>query len=311
MFEEKSTFFLYALSPIHMGADTSLGIIDNPIQRERHTGHPMIAGSGLKGALRHHASSARFDDFSIESIFGPETSAAEHAGAASFSDAQVVLFPVRSLRETFVYVTCPTALERLRRMLFFSGMEEFEEDWDIPFVSDEHAVVLNDDILVDSHLVLETYRFKKAKGNGSENLLKINEWLGENAIPAKSGMDYFKEKVKDHTVLLPDDKFNYFVKNSTIVEPHVRIEDSTGTAKDGGLFYVESCPPETILASMAMLSRDRRKNNGEGSTAKDLLRQLRSAFDGKFIQVGGLASTGRGQVLLSFAKGSKREGERQ
>ena len=53
MFQTKDAMFIYCVSPVHMGAGSAIGIIDNPIQRERHTGHPVMAGSGLKGALRH------------------------------------------------------------------------------------------------------------------------------------------------------------------------------------------------------------------------------------------------------------------
>ena len=35
-----------------MGAGQAVGAINNPIQREVHTSHPLIAGSGLKGAVR-------------------------------------------------------------------------------------------------------------------------------------------------------------------------------------------------------------------------------------------------------------------
>ena len=37
MFEKRAAVFLYALSPVHMGAGSAIGVIDNPIQRERHT----------------------------------------------------------------------------------------------------------------------------------------------------------------------------------------------------------------------------------------------------------------------------------
>lgn len=53
MFEKKVPIFIYCVSPVHMGAGAAIGVIDNPIQRERHTEYPMIAGSGLKGAIRH------------------------------------------------------------------------------------------------------------------------------------------------------------------------------------------------------------------------------------------------------------------
>ncbi len=54
MFEHTRLLFLYAVSPVHMGAGQAISVIDNPIQRERHTDHPLVAGSGLKGTLRHH-----------------------------------------------------------------------------------------------------------------------------------------------------------------------------------------------------------------------------------------------------------------
>ena len=57
MFQASRALFLYCTSPVHMGAGAAIGTIDNPVQRERHTGHPALAGSGLKGALRHHLQS--------------------------------------------------------------------------------------------------------------------------------------------------------------------------------------------------------------------------------------------------------------
>ena len=72
MFESKAAMFLYSVSPVHMGAGTALGAIDNPIQRERHTGHPMMAGSGLKGALRHEAAVAWGKNGLVKTVFGPD-----------------------------------------------------------------------------------------------------------------------------------------------------------------------------------------------------------------------------------------------
>ena len=53
MFQAHAALFLYATSPVHMGAGQAFGLIDNPIARERHTEHPLFPGSGLKGAIRH------------------------------------------------------------------------------------------------------------------------------------------------------------------------------------------------------------------------------------------------------------------
>lgn len=105
MFEKRAVVFLYALSPVHMGAGSAIGVIDNPIQRERHTNHPCFAGSGIKGAVRHGFETLDGDPNLIDRLFGPASDGdrtALHAGAVSFGDAQLVAFPVRSLRHGYV-----------------------------------------------------------------------------------------------------------------------------------------------------------------------------------------------------------------
>ncbi|MBM4202286.1 MAG: type III-B CRISPR module RAMP protein Cmr4, partial [Gammaproteobacteria bacterium] len=123
MFERHAALFLYAVSPVHMGAGTAVGLIDNPIQRERHTGHPCFAGSGIKGAVRHGFSAIGGDEKLIDRLFGPEAGSADlHAGAISFGDAQLVALPVRSLRGGYVYATCPQAVSRASRLLQLIGV---------------------------------------------------------------------------------------------------------------------------------------------------------------------------------------------
>jgi CRISPR-associated protein Cmr4 len=117
MYQESTALFIYCVSPVHMGAGTAIGLIDNPIQRERHTDYPMIAGSGLKGAVRHRFQADGWDKDLIARIFGPETNASEYAGAISFGDAQLVAFPVRCTKRAYVYATSPTALARAARTL--------------------------------------------------------------------------------------------------------------------------------------------------------------------------------------------------
>ncbi len=75
MLEAQQLVFYTCVSPVHMGAGQAVGAIDNPIQREVHTGHPLIAGSSLKGAVRHHVARIWKDDKDeklIPRLFGPE-----------------------------------------------------------------------------------------------------------------------------------------------------------------------------------------------------------------------------------------------
>ena len=113
MFEKAAVILYYALTPTHMGAGDGIGVVDAPIQREVMTGYPVMYGSGLKGAIRHELSgvSQGGGDRDLNLIFGPESKdSAEHAGAVSFTDANIVLFPVKSMDKGFVYVTSPLSL---------------------------------------------------------------------------------------------------------------------------------------------------------------------------------------------------------
>ncbi len=304
MFEAKSALFIYCVSPVHMGAGTALGVVDNPIQREVHTGHPTMAGSGLKGAFRD-VYEARNGKEAANKVFGPAgegTQASDHAGAISFADAQLVAFPVRSLARAFVYATCPTALARLQRLLALAGVEGAAE-WAVPRVNDDGCAVAEGfQGAPDGKLILEAFRFD-AKPDPAVGA--VAGWLAEHAIPGGEAHAYFRDKLGTDLVVLSDERFAHFVRHATLVEPHVRINDETGTAHDGGLFYTENLPPESLLVSLAMASKERVKKGDSKAAepAEEILASVQDALDGELVQVGGDATTGRGQVVLRFVKG--------
>lgn len=307
MFQKSTTVFFYSVSPVHMGAGSAVGVIDNPIQREKHSDHPMFAGSGLKGALRHSFATLGGDTNLINRLFGPDTNASDHAGAFSFGDAQLVVFPVRSLRGGFVYVTCPYALARLHRMLMLTDKAP---NWVRPEApkAGEGCTVLNDDLLADNALHLEVFQFTQ-NVSAKDALQKVAEWLAASSLPTCASHDYFREKLKNDLVLLSDEDFKYFVQNATTVEPHVCIDPDTGTAKGAGLFYTENLPPESLLVAPLMTSAERtpeKKRNGDTALdASAVLAKITSALANKggLLQVGGDATTGRGLVVARVLEG--------
>ena len=313
MFQAAKALFIYCVSPVHMGAGTSIGVIDNPIQRERHTEYPLMAGSGLKGAVRHQFwsqldDSRRKDKTNLlNRLFGPETDASDHAGAISFGDAQLVAFPVRSLKRGYVYATSPLALARAARTL---GMAGHPLAWNLT-VEEGHCRLTNPDLLSNHHLALEAFEFTAHLDTG---LRAVAEWLAIHALPASAAYAFFRDKLRDDLVLLSDTDFGYFTRNATVVEPHVRINDESGTADDGGLFYTENLPPESLLLTVAMASveRYRKDKPGDWRTAAEVLdavvygRGEGVPFGGlheQLAQVGGDATTGRGQVLFTAVEG--------
>ncbi len=304
MYEAKQLVFYTCVSPVHMGAGSAVGAIDNPIQREVHTEYPLIAGSGLKGAVRHHFTRSWGGEGSkglIARLFGPEKEASDHAGAIAFTDAALVAFPVRSLKNTYVYATCPTALGRLKRLA------DGAAPWAVPVVAEGDALVAGTGALSDNRLVLEAFDFAGKEDGGVK---AIAQWLAEHSLPASAEHQFFRDKLAADLVVLSDTEFSHFVRHATVVEPHVRIDDATGTASDGGLFYTENLPPETILVGLVMASVERRKSgaNSDGlMNAQQVIDAVlkddgkRQGLADRLLQVGGDSTTGRGLIVVHSA----------
>lgn len=303
MFEKQAAVFLYAVSPVHLGAGSMIGVIDNPIQREKHTEHPCFAGSGIKGAIRHGFQAIGGNPALINRLFGPESGRPEsgsndlHAGAVSFGDAQLVAFPVRSLRNGYVYATCPLALNRARRLLNLLGISVA---WMIPEVTEGHCLLANPQLLANDRLHLEAFEYV---AHVSADLPNVSADLANKALPQDAGHAFFKTKLTQDLVVLSDTDFGYFAKNATLVEPHVRIDPNTGAADGGGLFYTENLPPESILVAPLLTSQTRTGNPNDAMDAAGVMLMLRNLLDNRLVQIGGDATTGRGLVTIRILEG--------
>ena len=296
MFEKHAAVFLYAVSPVHMGAGQAVGVIDNPIQRERHTGHPCFAGSGIKGAVRHGFKALGGDEAVATRLFGPDAGSSElHAGALSFGDAQLVALPVRSLKGGYVYATCPQALARAQRLLNLVGKPA---DWAVPNVPEGECLIANPALLTGDKLHLEAFEYV---AKVSQPLSQLSECLAAQALPQDPGYAFFATKLKTDLAVLADTDFAYFAQNAMLVEPHVRIDAETGTASDGGLFYTENLPPEALMIAPLMASQTR--SGKDMLPAEVVMAQTIALLHGKLLQIGGDATTGRGLVVASVVEG--------
>lgn len=297
MFQQQAAVFLYAVSPVHVGAGSAVGVIDNPIQRERHTHHPCFAGSGIKGALRHGFEALGGRKEHIDRLFGPESQSGElYAGALSFGDAQLVAFPVRSLRGGYVYATCPQALARAARLL---GLVGLKAAWTVPAVNEGHCLVMNPALLANGKLHLEAFEYE---ARVSEPLGAVARDLSAKGLPAGEAYEFFRGKLAQDLVVLSDTDFGYFAEHATLVEPHVRINSETGTADDGGLFYTENLPPESLLLAPLMASATRSGKAEEKLEAAEVMSQLKAVLHGRVVQIGGDATTGRGLVVANVVE---------
>src|SRR5690625_1560435 len=232
--------YIFTRTPLHVGSGTSVGAIDEPIQRERHTGFPIIPGSSIKGVMRDHLRHQLPNGSEIEDqVFGwtPAQGSSEsaQAGAFSFSEAKLLAFPLRSAKGSYALATSPLALQRYARLV--------ENAPPIPEAPKEAECFSGDAVLIQTPnrkgVALEEYAF-------SWNGAFPEEWAEH-----LSGLldDSVLEGAKGRWVLLSDTDFSHFALNATQINQHVRINDETGTAEDGGLFDEETVPSETLFFS--------------------------------------------------------------
>lgn len=291
--------FMYTETPLHAGTGSTVSVIDLPIQRERTTNFPNVQGSGIKGALRAYydiMSNGNKDlEANILTAFGPNTNnAGDHAGSATFGEARVVLFPVRSLLGVFAHVTCPFVLGRLARDMQYAGLGDLPS---VPNVEDNNCLVgKNAKISTGSSVVLEEYAFEPTPTNDVDELAS---WLAENAFPTGGDYTYWRERLASHLVILPDDAFRDFVTNSTEISTHIKIDNAKKTVATGALWTKESLPADTLMVSTIMARASR---SGDRQSASQVMSFLQSSTTNQRIQLAGDETTGNGVVALKWFK---------
>ncbi|MBM4330707.1 MAG: type III-B CRISPR module RAMP protein Cmr4 [Deltaproteobacteria bacterium] len=307
MFKEAKIMFLYTETSLHCGSGSSLGVVDLPIQRERYTDYPIAQASGVKGAIREwfetrDRKNQNKDREKIKYIFGPELERdekLEFAGAVTFTDARLLLFPVRSLRGVFAYCTSCFALERLKRDLTIAGKSV---QWNVPAEPGSDKVLgiqAGNDISDGSGVLLEDFAFHFTQDTA---VTKIAAWLAQNAFPQENEYKFWRDKVMKSLLVLPENAFRDFVKLATEVQARIRINNESKTVAKGALFYEETLPSDSLLYSIVM-ANDPATDWGsrpEGlKSAADVIKLVTELSD-KRTQFGGDSSIGRGIVYVNF-----------
>ncbi|QSQ07881.1 hypothetical protein H0A61_00198 [Koleobacter methoxysyntrophicus] len=319
MYKIAKPFFIWVQTPLHAGSGNDLGIIDLPIQREKHTSYPKIEASGLKGSIRESFEEqkgkeldgfGKIDQESIDLVFGPENARSDgHAGALGFSDARLLLFPVKSMKGVFVWVTCPQVLKRFERDLkicapdgsmltrFFAKKDDNKSYANIP---DELTVSNLSEIEVkDRKIVLEEYAFPVTETRSTMEFA--------NKLSAELGIEEIKRKV----VVLPNETFRDFVQLSTEVITRTKIDSESGTVKDGSLFTEEYLPSESILYSLALVSplfveNEAKKGKFKAESTEGEIQKIKDFFVNglpEVMQIGGNATLGKGIVMMKVVSG--------
>lgn len=265
-----------ALTSVHVGTgQDSSSVIDLPIMREKATGYPILPGSSIKGVIRDGRPD--LNDFgyvrkekSIEE--GKEViKEIAKAGELTFTDARVLCLPVRSYQGTFAFLTCPLIIERLERDLASLNLDTWHKE---AFNLEQTDILLSNssNIKHGNQVILEDIDLN-IKPRNVDALAKA--W-SKKIFGAED--TYFT----DRFAVVSNDVFDFFSQTATEVVARVKLEEKTKTVAQGGLWYEENLPAETLLLSFVLSEK------GNFSEVKEL----------KTLQIGGDASIGRGLLKV-------------
>ncbi len=315
---------LHAQTALHPGTGTALGAVDLPVQRERHTLFPTIAGSALKGVLRDACRERISQEGDLDSrelvnadrqtrsrreradntvdlsvLFGPPTGdSSEFGGAVSITDARLLAFPVRSLRGVFAWVTCPQVLDRLVRDADLAGVSPVPSG---SYSLDRNQAIVPDGcpcLVANNQLVLEEFEFTRQSKLLDE---KLAQWIIDHLMPASDSYKPTCARLKKQLVILHDDDFTHFVRHATEVSARIGLNYESKTVKEGALFYQEFLPTETLFYSVVLVHPSR--SDKQKNTGAELLQRLKNLMP-TVLQVGGDETTGKGICAVKLG-GSK------
>lgn len=305
--------FLLCETPLHVGVGSDVGIVDLPIQRERHTGWPKIEASGIKGSIRSSFEMRYKGDIEkikdINVLFGYDDNGLDEevkkyfgedkdfSGSLGFTDARILLFPVKSLKGIFAWVTCPAVLDRFFSDLDIAGIQTPRFNY---YDCKEGMISPNSSCIIDklgeeSKIILEEFTIKVERDKKVEGL---GVWLSERILPNGNFYDSLKEKLKKDLIILTDDLFTEFTSLSTEIITRTKIDNETGTVKSGALFTEEYLPTETIMYSFAILSPifSIKKGSFEGEGQLEKIEDFFKKGLNPVIQIGGNSNLGKGIV---------------
>jgi len=293
MYKKSGVLTFYSETPVHVGTGQSVSYVDLPIQRERHTSFPVLWSSGIKGVIRDLASREWNDKEKVELIFGPENEGSEFASCMSITDAKILLYPVRSLKGVFAWITCPLVLRRLKDDITSVGLNKDLNISEFLNVTDGEALVFGDDLIVKdkNEVVLEEFAFEAEE----RELGGLEEFLS-SLLPNNE----LTSKLKEHLVIVSDNVFKDFVNYAVEIRTRIRIDQAKGTVKDKALFSEELIPSESVFYSLVFVGEPFGKN-GKLNSADDVFKEIKSLFEGNgLIQLGGDETTGKGYMRVKF-----------
>lgn len=275
-------YHLITQTILHCGSGQSVGIVDQPIIRERATNLPIVPGATLRGVLRAYLSAQKDNAQLTQALFGllAKDATESFAGALSITDAHLLLLPVRSLYGIVAYATCPFILKRYRKAL---GV-----DIDLPTESKDKACVGKDSENIASNKVV----FEELDIDAVKNHKEAQEWA-----ECLSSVIYTDDKeaqtdFQEHFVIVPDDVFAYLAETATEIRTRIRMNQDTGVVDNGALWTEESLPAECVFWGSYSF------NESTKNYQPEYVGNFKEKANAALLQMGGNAGVGSGLVQM-------------
>lgn len=260
---------LFAETHLHPGSGRTTGVVDLPVMREAATEYPTTPGSSLKGAVQERAETEKWSE--LDALFGKQ----ESAGAVAFTDARLLLLPVRSLTGHYQWVTCPYILERLDRDLQLLN-HRVRVPWQDLQVAEQQALGSQ-----QRTVHLEELSFAVTPHPQVQAIAQV--------IAPLIYHESARQRLAGQLLILRDDDFKYFARYGLAVYARNKLQDD-GSKKSENLWYEEALPPDTLLYSLAIA------RPGLEQLVNTLAGRLRES---RYLQVGGNETVGQGWCVLS------------
>ena len=287
---------IFTRTPLHVGCGSSVGAVDQPVARERHTRFPVIPGSAIKGVLADlwmevgvdveekvkenkdgskTKSYVRIKGSEAYQILGNNADGKDDkasAGSLLIGEGKLLAFPVRSAKHCFAWITCPLALKRF-------AADSFKK-WNISAVDNE-KVLAPTDLQVKGNVILEEFP------------LEVSGVVPEEIVQAfidLSDEPSWKDEVKDRLAIVSDEFFSYFAENACEIANHNRIDDVSGVVAKGALFSQENVPSETMFYAVF--------NSRSADDFSELEKKL--GGENRLLQIGADMTTGLGWCSVAM-----------
>jgi len=281
-------YHLFSQTILHCGSGQSVGIVDQPIARERASNLPIVPGSTVRGVLK--ASISQTEKGLSQSLFGYDKQDGEpsFAGALSITDAHLLLLPVRTVYGILAYATCPFILQRYKK--------DLKLDFKVPTPTDDQALYPSGNPNhQDNLMILEDLDLK------AKQCPDTQAWAVHIAktVHIKDSDDY--KDMSKRIIVLPDTVFAFLAETATEIRTRIRINQETGVVDKGALWTEESLPAESVLWGVYSVDESRLKDqNGDKLvTFNDIIKNK------PLLQMGGNMGTGNGlvQFIAQLSKG--------